>query len=567
MTKRNLGGTSHNVTVAHIARSEGVEMSSQATSAPTKSQVREDFGGRWIFILAAMGSAIGLGNIWRFPYIAYENGGGAFIIPYLVALLSAGIPLLFFDYALGHRFKGSPPLTFRRLHKRTEAVGWWHAMICVVIGVYYAAILAWSTMYIFFSATEAWGDDPNAFFFEEHLQAAETPALNFDLVPGVFWPLLVIWVATLLILAFGVRRGIGVASAIGIPLLVLMFLVLVVIALTLPGAFTGLDALFTPNWEALLNPSVWIAAYGQIFFSLSVGFGIMITYASYLKRRTNLTSSGMVVAFSNSGFEILAGIGVFATLGFMAQAAGVQIGEVVTSGIGLAFVAFPEIISQAPLGLGPVIGILFFGSLLLAGFTSMISILEVTFSAIKDKTGWSRNTVVWGVGTLLALVSLFGFGTTSGVYLLDTLDKFVNQFGIVAAAFVAVVVVAWLLRRLGRMVTHLNKVSSFRLGTIYKILVAIVLPVVLGYMLISEFINLITADEPYEGYPEWYVNTFGWGMALGLIVIAVILSLIPWPKNSALYTEHSSNEYPLDESDLPVGKHASAQEPEQEVTP
>src|SRR5699024_1134651 len=115
--------------------------------------------------------------------------------------------------------------------------------------------------------------------------------------PGVFWPLLIIWVATLLILAFGVRRGIGLASAIGIPLLVLMFLVLIVIALTLPGAASGLDALFTPNWEALLNPSVWIAAYGQIFFSLSVGFGIMITYASYLKRRTNLTSSGLVVAF------------------------------------------------------------------------------------------------------------------------------------------------------------------------------------------------------------------------------------------------------------------------------
>lgn len=542
-------------------------MSSQVTSAPTKSQVREDFGGRWVFILAAMGSAIGLGNIWRFPYIAYENGGGAFIIPYLVALLSAGIPLLFFDYSLGHRFKGSPPLTFRRLHKRTEAVGWWHAMICVIIGIYYAAILAWATMYIFFSATEAWGEDPNAFFFEEYLQMAETPGLNFEIVPGVFWPLLIIWVATLLILAFGVRRGIGLASAIGIPLLVLMFLVLIVIALTLPGAASGLDALFTPNWEALLNPSVWIAAYGQIFFSLSVGFGIMITYASYLKRRTNLTSSGLVVAFSNSGFEILAGIGVFSTLGFMAQAAGVQIGEVVTSGIGLAFVAFPEIISQAPLGLGPVIGILFFGSLLVAGFTSMISILEVTFSAIKDKTGWSRNMVVWTIGVLLALVSLFGFGTTSGLYLLDTSDYFVNNFGIVAAAFVAVVVVAWLLRRLNRVVAHLNKVSSFRLGTVYKILVAIVLPVVLGYMLITEFLNEFTAEESYGGYPEWYVNTFGWGMAIGIIVIAIILSLIPWPKNSALYTEQSSNEYPLDETDPPLGKHASTHEPEQGVTP
>ena len=224
-----------------------------------------------------------------------------------------------------------------------------------------------------------------------------------------------------------------------------------------------------------------------------------------------------------------------------------QIGEVVTSGIGLAFVAFPEIISQAPLGLGPVIGILFFGSLLIAGFTSMISILEVTFSAIKDKTGWSRNTVVWTVGTLLALISLLGFGTTSGLALLDTFDYFVNNFGIVAAAFVAVVVVAWLLRRLNRVVAHLNKVSSFRLGTVYKILVAIVLPVVLGYMLITEFLNQPTAEEPYGGYPQWYVNTFGWGMAVGIIVIAIILSLIPWPKNSALYAERSSNEYPLDE--------------------
>ena len=540
-------------------------MSSQVTPAPAKTQVREDFGGRWIFILAAMGSAIGLGNIWRFPYIAYENGGGAFIIPYLVALLSAGIPLLFFDYALGHRFKGSPPLTFRRLHKATEGIGWWQAMICVVIGVYYAAILAWAAMYIFFSATEAWGEDPNAFFFGDFLQMAETTGVEFTIVPSVFWPLLIIWVVTLLILAFGVRRGIGIVSAVGIPVLVLMFLVLVIIALTLPGAASGLDALFTPNWAALLDPSVWIAAYGQIFFSLSIGFGIMITYASYLKRRTNLTSSGLVVAFSNSGFEVLAGIGVFSTLGFMAQAAGVQISEVVESGIGLAFVAFPQIISQAPLGLGPVIGILFFGSLLVAGFTSMISILEVTFSAIKDKTGWSRGTVVWTVGTVLALISLFGFGTTSGLFLLDTSDYFVNNFGIVAASFVAVLTVSWLLRRLDRMVRHLNKISSFRLGTIYKILVGIVLPIVLGYMLVREFLNALA--EPYGGYPVWYVNTFGWGMVIALIVIAVILSLIPWPQNSALNTEHSSNEYPLDETDPPLAKHASAQEPEQGVTP
>ena len=540
-------------------------MSSQVTSAPAGSKSREAFGGRWIFILAAMGSAVGLGNIWRFPYIAYENGGGAFIIPYLVALLSAGIPLLFFDYALGHRFKGSPPLTFRRLAKWTETIGWWQVLICVVIGVYYAAILGWSTMYIFFSMNEAWGDDPNAFFFEDYLQVAETPAIDFTVVPGVFWPMLAIWVATLTILALGVRRGIGFASAIGIPVLVLMFLILVGIALTLPGAATGLNGLFTPNWAALLDPGVWIAAYGQIFFSLSVGFGIMITYASYLKKRTNLTGSGMVVGFSNSGFEILAGIGVFSALGFMAQAAGVTIDEVVTSGIGLAFVAFPEIISQAPAGLGPIIGVLFFASLLFAGFTSMISILEVVISAVKDKLGWSRVTVVATFGVAAAIISLFGFGTTSGVLLLDVSDKFVNQFGIVAASFVAVVVVSWFLRRLDRMVNHLNKVSSFRLGGVYKFLIGILLPVVLGYTLISELVALLTADEPYGGLPNWYVNTFGWGMVIALIVIAFLLTLIPWPKDSALYREHSENEYALDGDDPAHGKHSAVDESGQEV--
>lgn len=540
-------------------------MSSQTAPAPVKSHEREAFGGRWIFILAAMGSAIGLGNIWRFPYIAYENGGGAFIIPYLVALLSAGIPLLFFDYAIGHRFKGSPPLAFRRLAKWTETIGWWKALICVVIGLYYAAILGWAASYIFFSSTEAWGDDANAFFFEEYLQMSDTPSLDFTIVPGVFWPMLAIWVAVLIVLGLGVRRGIGIASAIGIPILVVMFLVLVGIALTLDGAFSGLDALFTPNWAALLDPGVWIAAYGQIFFSLSVGFGIMITYSSYLKKRTNLTGSGMVVGFSNSGFEILAGIGVFSALGFMAQSAGVEVGEVVTSGIGLAFVAFPEIISQAPLGLGPVIGILFFGSLLFAGFTSMISILEVTLSAIKDKTGWTRVTVVSTFGVGLALLSLVGFGTTSGIHLLDVSDYFVNQFGIVAAALVAVVAVSWLLRRLDRIVTHLNKVSSFRLGTIYKILIGLVLPIVLAYTLVLEFIGQMTADEPYGGLPNWYINTFGWGMAVSLIVIGFILSLLPWAKDSALHAEHSENEYPLDASDSMQGKHAAADESGQEV--
>ena len=137
---------------------------SSTTASPQKAS-REQFAGRWAFIFAAIGSAVGLGNIWRFPYVAYENGGGAFIVPYLVALLTAGIPLLFFDYAIGHRHRGSAPLSFARLRRGTEGLGWWQVGICFLIAVYYAAVIAWALRYTLFSLDEAWGDDPEGFFF------------------------------------------------------------------------------------------------------------------------------------------------------------------------------------------------------------------------------------------------------------------------------------------------------------------------------------------------------------------------------------------------------------------
>ena len=303
-------------------------------SEPTPAK-REAFSSRNVFILAAIGSAVGLGNIWRFPYVAYTNGGGAFVIPYLVALLTAGIPLLFFDYALGHRYRAAPPLALRRAGRKwTEVVGWWQVLVCFVIGVYYAAILAWAAMYFFFSFTEAWGDDPAGFLMGEFLQVAETPAVGFDFVPQIAIPMAVVWVLTIGVIALGVKKGIARANTIMIPLLAVMFLILVIQAVTLPGAMDGLNAFFTPNWAALADPGVWAAAYGQIFFSLSVGFGIMITYSSYLRRRTNLSGSGLVVAFANSGFELLAGIGVFSALGFLMQATGRPMEDVAAGGIG-----------------------------------------------------------------------------------------------------------------------------------------------------------------------------------------------------------------------------------------
>ena len=383
-------------------------------TATTQTPKREAFGSRNVFILSAIGSAVGLGNIWRFPYVAYEGGGGAFLIPYLCALLTAGIPLLFFDYAIGHRFRGSAPLAFRRMHRRAEPLGWWQVLICVVIAVYYAVIIAWAAMYTWFSAQLTWGPgNENDFFFVDFLRSADVAkvGISTEFVPQVGLPLVAVWLIVIVIMALGVKRGIGRANMILMPLLTVMFAILVVQSLFLPGAMDGLNAFFTPNWEALGDPAVWASAYGHIFFSLSVAFGIMVTYSSYLKRKTDLTGSGLVVAFANSGFEILAGIGVFAALGFMAQAQGTEVAGVASSGIGLAFIAFPTIVSQATGG--SIIGVLFFGALVFAGVTSLISILEVIVAALQDKLGWARIRTTLTVSIPLAIVSMALFSTTT----------------------------------------------------------------------------------------------------------------------------------------------------------
>ncbi|WP_313813638.1 sodium-dependent transporter [Glutamicibacter sp.] len=518
--------------------------SSSQQGAPLAPEKRETFSSRKLFILSAVGSAVGLGNIWRFPYVAYENGGGAFLIPYLVAILCAGIPLLFLDYAVGHRYRGSAPLSYRRLNRKAEVLGWWQVLICFIIAIYYAAIIAWAAMYCWFSITKAWDKNPDgaaAFFSTDFLQTAPEAGVGFDFVGRIFVPMILVWLVTIVIMVAGVNKGISRANAVFMPLLIVMFAILVVQSVFLPGAVDGLNAFFTPDFAALKNPTVWAAAFGHIFFSLSVAFGIMVTYSSYMKRKSDLTGSGYVVAFANSGFELLAGIGVFAALGFMAHNAGTSVGEVATSGIGLAFIAFPTIVSQAPLG--SVIGVLFFGSLVFAGLTSLISILEVIVAAFQDKLGWRRTPATLIVSIPVAVISLLLFPTTTGLYLLDTMDAFVNQFGILACALAIVIILGAGLGALPKLAKHLNRHSSIKLGTGWMVLVGGVGPAALGYMLINELQTKLS--EQYSGYPAWFNGIFGWGMAGALLVGAVLLSLIPWSKNSKLndpeYLQHQEN--------------------------
>ncbi|MDR2566885.1 MAG: sodium-dependent transporter [Bifidobacteriaceae bacterium] len=501
-----------------------------ATSAATPD--RQQWSGQLGFIISAIGSAVGLGNIWRFPGVAYENGGGAFMIPYLVALLTAGIPILFLDYALGHRFRGSPPLAFRRLGAKlgrwVESIGWFQVMICFFIAIYYAAILAWAASYFVFSFGLKWGDDTAGFLFEKYLQTDGATGGFLAPVAGVLIPLAIIWVVAIIVMALGVRKGVEVANTIAIPVLVIAFGILVVRALFLPGAGDGVNSLFTPDFAALAKPEVWVAAYAQIFFSLSIAFGIMLTYASYRKRRSNLTSPGLVVAFANSSFEIMAGLGVFSILGFMAHENGQTMEELAKStsikGIGLSFITFPKVIAELPGS--ALFGALFFGSLLLAGFTSLISILQVISGALQDKFRWSEAKSALVMGVPVAAISLVAFGTKAGLPNLDVVDKYTNEVGIVLSAVVMMAVTMWGYRKGNELSFHLSVLSTFKVGRVWRFLVAVVSPLVLAYTLVLTVIGLF--KEPYEGYDWGLLYAAGWGVIAACVVAALAFALVPW---------------------------------------
>ncbi|WP_413519994.1 sodium-dependent transporter [Psychrobacter glacincola] len=486
------------------------------------AQQRENWSGRTGFIIAAIGSAVGLGNIWRFPYVAYDNGGGAFMVPYLIALLTAGIPLLFLDYIIGHKYRTAAPRAYKKFSPSGQFVGWWQTLVSFVIAIYYAAVIVWAGSYMFFSFGQKWGEDTTNFFVSDFVK--HTGDLTSVFVPQMFIGLVIVWALSILIMFGGIRKGVELANKICLPLLLVLFGIMVYKAVNLPGAIVGLNAFFEPNWVKMKDPNVWLAAYGHIFFSLSVGFGIMVTYASYLQKNTNLTGAGLVVGFANSSFELIAGIGIFAAIGFMAVSTGQDVSEVASGGVGLAFFVFPKIISTMGAS-GDIVGFLFFGSLVVAGISSLISILEVPISAFQEKFDWSRKKAVSIICGVCAVISISAFSTGSSLVLVDVIDHFANNIGIVAGGLMSIVLVTWFNRnKIPSLLAHSNRISSVKLGGAWIFMLTVITPTVLTIALGLKFIDLV--KTPYEGYSSTILLLFGWGVVVFFGLGAFILSRI-----------------------------------------
>ena len=467
---------------------------------------RESWGSRPGFILAAIGSAVGLGNVWRFPHECYSHGGSAFLIPYIVAMIVIGIPLLILEFSLGHLTQQAAPNAFRRVGRRWEFVGWWPIVLSFVIVTYYAVVLAWCLNYLVLSFRDVlpWvaggqADSAKTYFYDEYLQFTGSFRLG-----AIRWPILaalaVIW--TLMYLC--IFKGVKLVSKIvlwTVPVPWIMLIVLMIRGLTLEGAIQGLEYYLEPNWDVLSDPRVWRAAFGQVFFSMTLAFGVMVTYASFLHRKSDLNNNALIIGLADLATSFVAGIAVFATMGAMAVASDQPVDEVLkgSRSLGLAFVAFPKALGALP-SLANLFSAVFFLALLLLGIDSAFSITEANLASLIDKTGWKRRRV-------LLVLSVVGFAigvvftTQGGLLWFDAVDHFINNgtLGILFVGLTECLVLGWFFD-LGKLREHANRNSDWQLGRWWEWSIKLVIPAILaGLVIWSTYADIVGSSLRLAG--------------------------------------------------------------------
>lgn len=452
---------------------------------------KNEWGSNLSFILAMIGSAVGLGNIWRYPYVLYSNGGGAFYIPYIVAILLMGIPFLILEYGVGYNFKSSFAKAITKINSKWQYLGWLLPVAVFMIMIYYSAILGWDGIYMVLSFTKGWGADPNTYFTANLLQASSsyTGLLNF--IPLIAVAMLVGWVIIWFISHRDLEAGLGKVSKILVPALFIIMIIIVGFSLTLPGASIGLAELFNPDWSLLTHFEIWMAAFGQIVFSLSLGMSIAFTYASYTKDDADLVTNTISIALANSLFENFAALGVFSILGYMSLQSGTAVADLVTQGTGLVFIVYPtvfNVLGQWALVLGP----LFFLTVYLAGLTSILSTIEPLSFSIQNKFGWSRSktmTVLIIVGAAVSMV----YATSFGGDLLGFVDTFINQIALLLGVILECIIFAWIFKA-EKLVDFMNARSkTLKLGKWWLVIVKYVLPIFIAIIWIGGLIDVINA--------------------------------------------------------------------------
>ncbi|MFG6119400.1 sodium-dependent transporter [Thalassobacillus sp. B23F22_16] len=364
---------------------------------------REKWASKLGFMLAAMGSAVGLGNIWRFSYVAGENGGGAFLLVYLFFVFVIGIPLLLTEVSIGRKAQSDVVGSFAKLSPGTPWFfsGFFGVAASFLILSFYSVVAGWSVYYLWKYVSGDFFTTP-----EGGYEAAFGGFISHTWQP-LFWHALFM-VMTIGIVLVGIKKGIEAANKIFMPTLAILLIGLAAYSLTLEGAMEGVRFLFQPNWSALTNPAVYLAALGQAFFSLSLGMGAMLTYGSYLSKENKLPSATIGIGVMDSFFAVISGIVIFPAV--------FAFGINPSSGPPLVFITLPGIFDQMPFG--GIVGLVFFFALALASLSSAISILEVPVAYFMRIFHWSRkmaSVLTGSIMFLLGLVVSLGYGVLAGV--------------------------------------------------------------------------------------------------------------------------------------------------------
>ncbi len=478
-----------------------------------QTEQRGQWKSRAGFILAASGSAIGLGNIVFFSANAYKFGGGAFYLPYLFALFAIGIPVMMLEFGLGNiTGRAFPGALHRMAGKRGEFAGWWGVVNGAFLTMYYITILSWVLGMLVGSMGELWRDSVAVPAFGIEEGGLANPHAYFFHMLSTWKPLFyvaVIWLLNVFIVRKGVE-SIEPVTKVFVPLMWIFMLVLIVRGLTLPHGSQGVFLLFTPNFSVMKDPAVWQGAFSQIFFTLSLGIGTMTAYASYLPKKSDLTQNSVITSLLNCGFEYIAGLAIFSILfafSILPQA----------STLAMTFFIIPRGIAEMPAGV-TVFGLLFFALLLMAGLTSSVSLVETLIAPMLDKFRWSRKRVVAvaaAVGfvgsALFALPQVINPGLendgTMGLTLLDLVDHWVFSYGLLLVGLSECLLIGWLVgpEKIRR---HLNAASRVQLGPWFDLLIKYVIPAlimfVLGFSLWNEFKGGFYGMSYGENYSEKY---------------------------------------------------------------
>ncbi len=445
------------------------------------SEKRSSFTGKIGFVLAAAGSAVGLGNIWRFPYLAAKYGGGIFLLVYLLLAITFGFALMCAEIAIGRKTGQSAIGAFGALRKKYNFIGALASVVPMIILPYYSVIGGWILKYITVFTTGQAGAAAGDNYFGDFIGKPMEPLLWFLIFIGL----------TALVVLLGVDKGIEKVSKIMMPVLIVLTIVVAIYSMCLPGAMEGVIYYLKPDFSHFSATTV-LAAMGQLFYSMSLAMGIMITYGSYMKKDVNLESSVRQIEIFDTGIAFLAGLMIIPAV--FAFSGGDE--STLEKGPSLMFVTLPKVFESMPGG--AIIGAVFFILVFFAALTSSISLMESVVSIFRDKFGWGRKTTCFVVligCILLGMPSSFGFGiwsnvTIFGMSFLDFFDFISNSVLMPVVAFLTCIFVGYVIKPV-TLIDEIEQTSRFKSKKLFTVVIKYVAPICIVLILISSILDVI----------------------------------------------------------------------------